>query len=282
MPGTRFPIPGALAVLCGLVASQPVAAQVPLGIRTASGLTISPVYEGWYENPDGTFSLSFGYYNRNFEEIVELPHGAANRLEPAVFDGAQPTRFHPRRHWGVFTVTVPADFGDQAVVWTIDFRGERTSIPGRLHLDWRIDALDGEAETGNTPPVLAFAEDGPKGAGPGGTWGNPVEAAVDTSLPLTVWAWDDGRSRGSVVRAGRTGVPVTLTWFKHLGPGDVTFDENTATVPIEGGKATTLATFAEPGDYVIRVRANDGSGVSTAGHSQCCWTNGFVRVRVTR
>ncbi|MDE2864550.1 MAG: hypothetical protein OXR05_05585 [Gemmatimonadota bacterium] len=282
MPGTRFPIPGALAVLCGLVASQPVAAQVPLGIRTASGLTISPVYEGWYENPDGTFSLSFGYYNRNFEEIVELPHDAANQLEPAAFDGAQPTRFHPRRHWGVFTVTVPADFGDQAVVWTIDFRGERTSIPGRLHLDWRIDALDGEAETGNTPPMLAFAEDGPRGAGPGGPWGEPVEGVVGTSLPLTVWAWDDGRSRGSVVRAGRTGVPVTLTWFKHLGPGDVTFAANTATVPIEGGKATTVATFTEPGDYVIRVRANDGSGVSTAGHSQCCWTNGFVRVRVTR
>lgn len=282
MPGTRFPIPGALAVLCGLFALQPAAAQVPLGIRTASGLTLTPVYEGWYQNPDGTFSLSFGYYNRNFEEIVELPHGAANHLEPAAFDGAQPTRFHPRRHWGVFTVTVPADFGDQAVVWTIDFRGERNSIPGRLHLDWRIDALDGEAETGNTPPMLAFSEDGPKSAGPGGPWGNPVETVVGTPVPLTVWAWDDGRSRGSVVRAGRTGVPVTLTWFKHRGPGDVTFDEDTARVPAEGGKATTTATFTEPGDYVIRVRANDASGVSTAGHSQCCWTNGFVRVTVTR
>lgn len=282
MPGTRFPIPGALAVLCGLFALQPAAAQVPLGIRTASGLTLTPVYEGWYQNPDGTFSLSFGYYNRNFEEIVELPHGAANHLEPAAFDGAQPTRFHPRRHWGVFTVTVPADFGDQAVVWTIDFRGERNSIPGRLHLDWRIDALDGEAETGNTPPMLAFSEDGPKRAGPGGPWGNPVETVVGTPVPLTVWAWDDGRSRGSVVRAGRTGVPVTLTWFKHRGPGDVTFDVDTARVPVEGGKATTTATFTEPGDYVIRVRANDASGVSTAGHSQCCWTNGFVRVTVTR
>ena len=282
MPGTRFPIPGALAVLCGLFALQPAAAQVPLGIRTASGLTLTPVYEGWYQNPDGTFSLSFGYYNRNFEEIVELPHGAANHLEPAAFDGAQPTRFHPRRHWGVFTVTVPADFGDQAVVWTIDFRGERNSIPGRLHLDWRIDALDGEAETGNTPPMLAFSEDGPKSAGPGGPWGNPVETVVGTPVPLTVWAWDDGRSRGSVVRAGRTGVPVTLTWFKHRGPGDVTFDVDTARVPVEGGKATTTATFTEPGDYVIRVRANDASGVSTAGHSQCCWTNGFVRVTVTR
>lgn len=283
MSGLRLPTGLPIAAVCGaLAAAPPAAAQVPLGIRTASGLSVTPVYEGWYENPDGTFSLSFGYYNRNFEEIVDLPHGAANRMEPAAFDGAQPTRFHPRRHWGVFTVTVPADFGDQAVVWTIDFRGERYSIPGRLHLDWEIDALDGEAETGNTPPVLAFAEDGPRGAGPGGPWGGPVAGVVRTPVPLTVWAWDDGRARGSIARGGRTGVPVTLTWFKHLGPGDVTFDEGTATVPVEGGMATTMATFSQPGDYVLRVRANDASGVSTAGHSQCCWTNGFVRVTVTR
>lgn len=262
--------------------APPAVSQVPLGIRTGNGLSVTPVYEGWYENPDGTFSLSFGYYNRNFEEVVDLPHGEANRIEPAAFDGTQPTRFHPRRHWGVFAVTVPADFGYEAIVWTIDFRGERYSIPGRLHLDWRIDALDGEAETGNTPPALAFAEDEPRGAGPGGPWWGPVEAVAGTPVPLTVWAWDDGRARGSIATAGSTGVPVTLTWFKHQGPGDVTFDEDSARVPVEGGKATTVATFMEPGDHVIRVRANDASGVSTAGHSQCCWTNGFVRVTVTR
>ena len=71
-----------LAALCGLAAPAPAAAQAPLGIRTASGLTVTPVYEGWYENPDGTFSLSFGYYNRNFEEVVEVPLGEGNRMEP--------------------------------------------------------------------------------------------------------------------------------------------------------------------------------------------------------
>ena len=266
----------AAAVALGLATPDPAATQVPLGIRTASGLTVTPVYEGWYKNADGTFSLSFGYYNRNFEEIVELPHGAANHLEPADFNGAQPTRFHPRRHWGVFAVKVPADFGDRAVVWTIDFRGERYEIPGTLHVDWQIDALEGEAGSGNTPPVLSFDEGATKGAGPAGTWGGPVEARAGMPVELTVWGSDDGR-----VRIGRRPqTAVALRWFKHLGPGDVTFSEESGEVPVDGGTMTTVATFEVPGQYVVRVRANDSSGVSSGGHAQCCWTNGFVRVNV--
>ncbi len=273
----------AVAAICTvLVIPRPAAAQIPLGVRTASGLSVTPAFEGWYRNPDGTFSIAFGYFNRNIEEIVEIPVGAANYLEPADLDGVQPTRFHPKRHWGVFAVTVPADFGDQSVVWTIDFRGERYSIPGRLHIDWEIDALDGEGETGNTPPVLTFAEGGPEGAGPGGLWTEPLQTVVGTPVSVTVWARDDGRSRGNVARAGRTGAPVTLTWFKHQGPGEVTFSEPTAEIPASGGRAMVTATFDEPGDYVLRARANDASGVLAAGHAQCCWTNGFIRVTVTR
>ncbi len=265
-----------VAVAPGLAAPDPAASQVPLGLRTASGLTVTPVYEGWYENPDGTFSLSFGYYNRNFEEIVELPHGAANHLEPADYDGAQPTRFHPRRHWGVFAVKVPADFGDRAVVWTIDFRGERYAIPGTLHVDWQIDALEGEAGSGNTPPVLSFDEGATEGAGPAGTWGGPMEARAGMPVELTVWGSDDGR-----VRVGRRPQSaVALRWFKHLGPGDVVFSEESGEVPVDGGAMTAMATFEVPGEYVVRVRANDSSGVSSGGHAQCCWTNGFLRVNV--
>ncbi len=266
----------AVALCCSAGVPQVASAQIPLGIRTAAGQTVTPAYEGWYRNPDGTFGLSFGYFNRNFEETVDIPAGPGNHLAPAVFDGPQPTRFHPRRHWGVFAVTVPADFGDQAVVWTIDFRGERYSIPGTLHTDWEIDALEGEAGSGNTPPVLAFSEDGPEGAGPGGIWGPPVEAAAGTPVPVTAWARDDGRGRAG--RAARSAV--SLTWFRHRGPGEVTFSEDSGEVPVAGGRMTTVATFDKPGDYVLRVRANDASGVSGAGHAQCCWTNGFVRVSV--
>ncbi|MCY4400729.1 MAG: hypothetical protein OXE96_15525 [Gemmatimonadetes bacterium] len=278
MPRPRSIVCAAAFALCaGLTSPDPISAQIPLGFRTATGLSVTPAFEGWYQNADGSFSLSFGYFNRNFEEVVEIPAGAGNHIEPADFDGPQPTQFSPRRHWGVFTVTVPADFGDNAVVWTIDFRGERYSIPGTLHTDWQIDALEGEAGSGNTPPVLAFSEGGPEGAGPAGIWSEPVEARAGTPVPVTVWARDDGRGRSG--RATRSAVD--LTWFKHQGPGQVTFSETEGEAPISGGRMTTMATFAEPGKYVLRVRANDVSGVSRAGHAQCCWTNGFVRVHVT-
>lgn len=263
-------------------APVPVAAQTPLGVLTGAGQTVTPAYEGWYRNDDGSYSLSFGYFNRNFGEVVEIPIGEHNRLEPAEFDGAQPTTFYSRRHWGVFTVVVPSDFGDNAVVWTVDFRGERYSIPGGLRADWQIDALAGEVGSGNTPPALFFAEGGPEGAGPGGVTTGPIQATVGTPVPITVWAQDDGRASGSVARAGRVGVPVDLRWFKHSGPGQVSFDEESGEVPATGGKMRIAAVFSEPGEYVLRVRANDASGVAGAGHAQCCWTNGFVRVTASR
>ena len=78
---------------------------------------------------------------------------------------------------------------------------------------------------------------------------------------------------------GRAPPRVTLTWFKHQGPGQVMFSQGTERVPAEGGMMTTTATFDAPGEYILRVRAND-SAVATSGHSQCCWTNGFVKVTV--
>jgi len=256
-------------------------AQRPLGTVSASGETVTPVFEGWYENPDGTYSISFGYYNRNFEEVMEIPIGPNNFIEPGELNQGQPTHFQPRRHWGVFVVRVPADFGDQSLVWTLKNRGKTFSIPGSLRSDYEIDALEGEAGSGNTPPVIRFEEHGPEAQAPGGITSAPRSTSVGQALTLTVWASDDGRGSGSIARSGREGAPVTLTWFKHQGPGEVTFSEGRLEVASAGGNVTMAATFSEPGEYVLRVRANDASGVSGAGHAQCCWTNGFVKVTVT-
>lgn len=269
----------ALAVLAALDPS-PVAAQLPLGGVPSSGQPVYPVFEGWYRNPDGTYSISFGYFNRNAEEVVEILVGPDNFITPGERNQGQPTHFRPRRHWGVFAVTVPAGFSGE-VVWTLRARGETIAIPGRLHPNWQIDALEGEAGSGNTPPVLRFAPDGATGSGPGGITAGPLHAKAGVPLMVTVWARDDGKGATNVAGVRRSATPLTLTWFKHQGPGSVTFSEATPTLTATDGKAVTTATFDTPGEYVLRVRANDGSGVASAGHAQCCWTNGFVTVTVT-
>ena len=61
----------------------------------------------------------------------------------------------------------------------------------------------------------------------------------------------------------------------------MSFSPATARLPNAGVKSTTMASFSKPGEYILRVRANDASGVAGAGHAQCCWTNGFIKITVT-
>ncbi len=224
-----------------------LSAQVPLGPVGRTGQTLTPVYEGWYRNPDGALSVSFGYFNRNYDEEMDIQIGSDNFVEPGDQNQGQPTHFAVRRHWGVFTIVVPADFRDR-IVWTLKNHGRTFSIPANLAPEFEIDALTGEAGSGNTPPVISFALGGPEGAGPTGIMGPKLQVRVREPLTVTVWAKDDGKSSGSVVSSGRQDVPVTLTWFKHRGPGLVEFSEESAQVPVSGGEMTTAATFSEAGD----------------------------------
>lgn len=273
MNGVRL-VSFAGVVACALSAHVMAAgAQTPLAPAAPSGLTVTPAFEGWYKNPDGTYSLSFGYYNRNTVEVVSVPIGPDNSISPGDANQGQPSVFYPRRHWGVFAVKVPADFGDKKVVWTVTFRGKTYAIPGSLREEWQIDALEGEAGSNNTPPVLSFGASGPEARGPAGISVDRT-ASVGTPLTIDVVAKDDGAG------SSRGAAPVALTWFTHQGPAQVVFGTPTARLTPKGGTSSTTATFAKPGDYIIRVRATD-SDVVGAGHSQCCWTNAFVKVRVT-
>jgi hypothetical protein len=273
-------IPLSLAAVAVVLTSAVAGAQESLTPVRAAGQSVTPAFEGWYKNPDGTYSISFGYFNRNAKETLEIPVGPDNSIAPGAANQGQPTHFEPRRNWGVFTLVVPPSFGKQKVTWTLRDRGESFAIAGSLDPLWEIDALEGEAGSGNTPPVLKFNDAGPEGRGPGGVSVGPLAAKIGVPLSLSVWASDDGRFAPAASPVNRD-VPVTLTWFKHQGPGDVQFATPTSRVPNAGGKATTTATFRAPGDYIVRVRANDASGVVGAGHAQCCWTNGFVRITVT-
>lgn len=269
-----------LILALAVAAARPAAGQ-GLSVTSARGKSVTPAFEGWYPNKDGTFSISFGYYNRNTEEVVDVPIGPDNFIAPGPQNQGQPSRFYTKRHFGVFAVKVPADFGTKQVTWTVRFRGEVYAIAGSLKPEWQIDALEGEAGSGNTPPVLKFSESGPEGAGPAGITVGPLSAKVGAPLALTVWATDDGNAAGAMASDARSTTPVTLAWFKHQGPGDVTFGTPTSRLTPTGGKASTSVTFSAPGEYVLRVRANDASGVVGGGHAQCCWTNGFVKVTVS-
>jgi hypothetical protein len=52
-------------------------------------MPVIPFMEGWYANEDGSVTVSFGYHNRNTEDVI-VPLGEQNRVEPAQLDGMQP------------------------------------------------------------------------------------------------------------------------------------------------------------------------------------------------
>ena len=119
------------------------------GLTAASGQTIiysrgqnvAPAFEGWEQNPDGSFNLVFGYMNRNMDEMLHIPVGPGNRLEPGPADQGQPTYFLPRRNRYVFRVRVPYDFGEREVVWTLTAHGRTEKAYASLRPDYVIDDL---------------------------------------------------------------------------------------------------------------------------------------------
>jgi hypothetical protein len=235
-------------------------------VRHASGQGVAPVYEGFDVNADGSFNMWFGYMNRNYEEEVDVPVGPGNMFEPGV-DRGQPTHFTPRRHKDVFSVRVPGDFGDQTLVWSLTAHGQTQRVVGTLKPVWQIDRLrttrggNSERISSNLPPVVNVRPSDQTLAAPG-------------SLTLTISATDDGlpKRRGDAVG-------MTVTWAKYRGPGAVTF--SAAQSRITGGSSSTVARFAEPGEYLLQAVVDDGSGEAAGNFGyHCCWTNAQVRITV--
>jgi hypothetical protein len=274
-----------LVLVCETLPLNGQSGQLPMQPLHESGQSVSAAYEGWFKNPDGSFSMLFGYFNRNLKQELDIPVGENNRFEPGPPDQGQPTHFLPRRQWGVFTVTVPQNFGTEKLTWTIVANGQTTAVPAHLDARWEISPFF-DVGIGNTPPIISFEEGGPSAQGPHG-----ISTALETTMPnpvtLNVWAADDAKT----FQGGKPldTPPVTLTWSKFRGPGAVKFTNNKPAVekaegkwkptPVFSGKATTTATFSEPGEYVLHVVANDWSGDGGGGF-QCCWTNAQVKVSV--
>jgi len=113
-PGSALLVFAALSVM---LFHQDTSAQTRYSY--ARGQSISPAYEGWWPNDDGSFTMFFGYMNSNWEEEFDVPVGPDNHIDPGGPDQGQPTHFYPRRNMFLFTIRVPKDFGDKELVWTL-------------------------------------------------------------------------------------------------------------------------------------------------------------------
>ena len=246
-----------LVGLATCLAFEGVRAQEPTYFE---GQNIALAFEGWVDNEDGSFGIVFGYMNRNWEEILDVPIGPDNYFaisepgglddlereayDPTVADRGQATHFLPRQNRFTFTVRVPPDFGDQDLVWTLMTQGITERAYGTLHRDYKIDNIVIMSETGafgggsgspeeraNTAPILEVE-------------GEEVRRIrVGEPLTLVARVTDDGLlqarpleelttpeemleralipgRRGAV---GRT-VGLFVSWFVYRGAGEVTFD----------------------------------------------------------
>jgi len=278
-----------MAASLGIAASWAVAVTaqrpqttLPLDPPRDRGTSITPAYEGWYPNPDGSFSMLVGYYNRNAKEALDIPVGPNNRVEPGPADQGQPTHFEVGRQWGVFVIKVPKDFGTKTMTWTIVSNGETQSVPFALNKGYPISPFK-ELGMNNQPPVLAFSEGGAKVTGPPTAVSATLTGTVNQPVPIKVWV-EDPKAPGEAEAAPTgfglpSGSIATISLHEFRGPGKVTFDKVRVPVPKQGDMVTATATFATPGDYLLRVQANDESGEGGFGF-QCCWTNTYVKVTV--
>jgi len=277
-----------MAASLGIVTSWAVAAgaqrpqtSLPLDPPRERGTSITPAYEGWYANPDGGFSMLIGYYNRNTKEALDIPVGPNNRIEPGAPDQGQPTHFEIGRQWGVFVVKVPKDFGTRTVTWTIVSNGEAQSVPFTLNKGYPVSPYK-ELGMGNRPPVLAFSQGGAKVTGPPVGVSASLTATVNQPVAISVWVEDPkapGEAEAPPALLGPVAKVATVSFHKFRGPGKVTFDKGRIPVDQEGAMISAAATFDAPGDYLLRVQANDESGEGGFGF-QCCWTNTYVKVTV--
>ena len=273
----------------------------PLG---DTGQPVFPFFEGWYDNGDGTYTLSFGYLNRNPTQVVEIPHGERNYMEPAELDGRQPTHFLPARNRGMFAITIPASQRDLDIWWYLaDERGNVHKVPGRARSgSYQLDWLP--RPHGSQAPWVWFTSERDARRGPEGIFApETLTARVGQRLELSVHVRDPSVYDATDPRF-RNGIPVNVAWSKYQGPtGTVTFERHgshpesqrptargrgapplgldAVALPHGGGTAWVYATFSAPGEYVVRAEANNWNAPDSQSIDQCCWSNAYVRVRVT-
>ena len=296
-------MPRLTVVLALLLVVAVADARAQTRFTYSSGQSVSPAFEGWWQNEDGTYSLFFGYMNSNWEETFHVPVGPDNHIEPGGPDRGQPTHFYPRRNLFLFTVEVPADFGDDEVVWTLTTNGRTERAYGSLRTDYLLDPQTIATEMGanfgrvidewrtNEFPTVRLQVDQPR------------RIRVGEPLQLVAFVTDDGIPTGDYAppepepgkphpaymppRQIVPGNPAALrfSWMVYRGDASrVRFSEDQLKTwqdtrvysnspwsppyilpPLpEDGRWMAEVSFDAPGTYVLRGMAGDGALTSSA------------------
>jgi hypothetical protein len=223
---------------------------VPLclpALLAQSNQPVYPAYDGFMKTPDGSFVLSFAYFNAN-QDPVTVPPGPENSWAPAPGDRQQPTTFQPGR-WRFQCVMVMDPGFDGKLRWTLSYSGTTTATTQNMLLySWELEegvrddvlrAIDpAKAPRGvclNRPPIVRFL-----GMTAGGVGGVELSPRVGDEVHLFGSVADEGLPRGGMV---------TTSWRQLSGPGKVMFSS-----PSE---ARTRASFSAPGVYELELRASD-------------------------
>ena len=291
------------------------AAEAQTRFTYSSGQSVSPAYEGWWANEDGSFTMFFGYMNSNWQEEFDIPIGPDNNIEPGGPDQGQPTHLYPRRNPFLFTIRVPKDFGTKELIWTLTTHGKTEHAYASLKSDYMIDKQTISTEVGgdlgnlrdalrtNIPPELkvdgekrrsvkvrapltlvAFATDPdnlPARRGGGGQAGGGTgQAGAGRAGQANPADLANPAPRPPSTLATRSGPGLRLSWIVYRGnAATVTFSPDQMKTwtdtrvyanspwsspylipePPPENKWVVQATFQEPGTYVLRAVASDGS-----------------------
>lgn len=284
-----------LAALVGAASAGSYAQQPEFtnNFRYNKGQSIQPIFEGWSWAPDGSINMHFGYLNRNYADMPHIPVGANNKIEPGGPDRGQPTFFYSRTHRNLFSVNLPKSWGAKdEITWTVSYNGRAERAVGWLQPEWEIDPAGGATMGGNTdllraankPPAISVAAPGaltlpspltlvasltddglpkprPRGKPPVGQE-TPPTLQGGSDAPVNV---PEAAARetppGATAGPGARPLGLVVSWIVWRGPGPVTFTPRFA--PNTDGKAQTTATFAVPGDYLLRATADDSFATAT-------------------
>ena len=286
----------AAALLFSTLALSADGQLLPSTPKKAFGASISPAFEGWYDNADGSHTFLIGYYNRNWQTEIDVPIGPNNRFEPGEADRGQPTHFLPNRGFGMFTITVPKNTPPtEKLWWTLTVNGVTQRVSFYMSPDYNITPQQASEESPggkyNRPPILRITANGSPIQNPVANIANALDrtATVGTPMPIEFWIEDDALyASGSNAPIGDRAKIVEVIVSKYRGPGDVTVAKGLEKLTtVKGGKpaepyaatGATTVSFSEAGTYLLHVTVNDLSGPG-GGATGCCWTTALLKVTV--